>query len=131
MAPRVMGFFDKKQSNKFELECMKQQKEMQLALGTQKMEMASIEAHTREVESLHKEHAKITVKASQFWINVSSSVRPCVTYLLFIELILLTVLLAGGWITADLYQLIFNNELQAVWASVVCFWFGSRSANPK
>ena len=108
---------------------MKQQQEMQLALGTQKMEMAGIEAHAREVEALHKEHAKITVKASQFWINVLSSVRPCVTYLLFVELLLLTILLAGGWITADLYQLIFNNELQSVWAAVVCYWFGSRSAN--
>ena len=110
---------------------MKQQKEMQLALGTQKMELASIEAHARETEALHKEHTKITVKASQFWFNVSSSVRSCVTYLLFVELLLLTILLAGGWITADLYQLIFNNELQAVWASVVCYWFGSRSAIPK
>ena len=94
---------------------------MQLALGDQTKDMVGIDSHAWEVEALHKELSSITVRATQFWINVSSSMHLRVTYLLFIKLFLLTVLLVGGWIDAKPYSLMFNELLQAVWSSVVCF----------
>ncbi len=82
-------------------------------------------ADIRETETLHKEHATITAKASGRVINLSATVRPVMTYLLFIEFIALTYLLAVGWIDNDMYSLIWSNEIQAVWSAVVSFWFGS------
>ena len=75
---------------------MRVQQENALALGNQKLDMVAIDAQAREIEAIHKEHAKITVKASQFWINFSSSCRPMLTYLIFLEFMTLTVMLAAG-----------------------------------
>ena len=110
---------------------MDKQLEQQIQLGNQKMQMMDIEADIRETESLHKEHAEITKKASQFWINVSSSVRPCTTYILLIEFMTLTYLLAFDLIDIEMYSMIWNEPMQSVWAAVVCFWFGQRTFNRK
>jgi len=126
-----MGYFETKRDQKFELQMMDKQLQNQLKLGEQKMQMMNIDADIRETETLHKEHASITRKASQFWINVSSSVRPTMTYLLFVEFVTLTYLLAFDMINMDMYRLIWNEPMQGVWSAVVCFWFGSRTFNRK
>tara|TARA_R100001594_G_C4021003_1_gene259143 strand:- start:12 stop:449 length:438 start_codon:yes stop_codon:yes gene_type:complete len=131
MIPKVMSYFETKRDQKFELEMMDKQLQNQLQLGEQKMQMLNIDADIRETESLHKEHASITRKASQFWINVSSSVRPTMTYLLFLEFVTLTYLLAFDMINMEMYKLIWNEPMQGVWSAVVCFWFGSRTFNRK
>ena len=129
--PKILSFFEQKRDQAHELRMLDKQLEQQVALGNQKMQMVNIDADIRETETLHKEHAEITKKASQFWINVSSSVRPVMTYLLFIEFIALTFLLAFDAITIDMYSLIWNEPMQGVWSSVVCFWYGSRGFNRK
>mgnify|MGYP001412831714 FL=1 len=131
MVPKIMGYFETKRDQKFELQMMDKQLQNQLKLGEQKMQMMNIDADIRETETLHKEHASITRKASQFWINVSSSVRPTMTYLLFVEFVTLTYLLAFDMINMDMYRLIWNEPMQGVWSAVVCFWFGSRTFNRK
>ena len=131
MIPKVMSYFETKRDQKFELEMMDKQLQNQLQIGAQKMQMMNIDADIRETESLHKEHASITRKASQFWINVSSSVRPTMTYLLFLEFVTLTYLLAFDMINMEMYKLIWNEPMQGVWSAVVCFWFGSRTFNRK
>ena len=50
---------------------MDKQLEQQIQLGNQKMQMMDIEADIRETETLHKEHAQITRKGSQWAINYS------------------------------------------------------------
>ena len=82
-------------------------------------------------EALQKNQAQITVKSSPWVVNLSASVRPIMTYLLFIEFMLLTFMLAFNWIDLDMYNRIWSNEIQAVWAAVVSFWFGQRSFNRK
>ena len=129
--PKVMGYFETKRDQKFELEMMDKQLQNQLELGNQKLQMMNVDADIRETEVLHKEHASITRKASQFWINVSSSVRPLTTYILLIEFMTLTYLLAFDAITTEMYSMIWNEPMQSVWAAVVCFWFGQRTFNRK
>ena len=110
---------------------MRVQQENALALGNQKLDMVAIDAQAREIEAIHKEHAKITVKASQFWINFSSSCRPMLTYLIFLEFMTLTVMLAAGWIDAQLYALIWDEPMQGVFAALSCYWFGQRNFSAK
>lgn len=129
--PKILSFFEQKRDQAHELAMMDKQLEQQIKIGNQKMEITNIEADIKETETLHKEHAQITQKASQFWINVSSSVRPVMTYLLFVEFIALTFLLAFDLINIDMYKMIWNEPMQGVWSSVVCFWYGSRSFNRK
>ena len=112
--PKVLGYFEEQRDQAHELRMMDKQLEQQIKIGEQKLQFMNVEADIRETETLHKEHARITVKSSQWVINLSATVRPVMTYLLFIEFMLLTFLLAYGWITQELYQIIWNSEIQAV-----------------
>ena len=129
--PKVLGYFEEKRDQKHELQMMDKQLEQQLQIGNQKMQMMDIEADIRETETLHKEHAAITSKSSQWCVNLSASVRPIITYCLFVEFAILTLSVNMDWITAQQYRMIWNEEFQAVWAAVVSFWFGQRSFNRK
>ena len=129
--PKVLGYFEEKRDQKHELQMMDKQLEQQLQIGKQKMQMMDIDADIRETEALHKEHASITSKSSQWCVNLSASVRPIITYCLFIEFAILTLSVNMDWITAQQYTMIWNDEFQAVWAAVVSFWFGQRSFNRK
>ena len=129
--PKVLGYFEEKRDQAHELQMMDKQLEQQLQIGKQKMQMMDIDADIRETETLHKEHASITSKSSQWCVNLSASVRPIITYCLFIEFAILTLSVIMDWITTQQYMVIWNAEFQAVWAAVVSFWFGQRSFNRK
>ena len=105
--------------------------EQQIQLGKQKLHHLVVDSEIREIESLHKEQTQITKKASQFWINVSSSVRPVMAYLLFGEFLTLTFLLAFDAISMEMYTMIWNEPMQGVYSAIICFYFGQRSFNKK
>ena len=129
--PKVMDYFQDKQDKKHELSLQDKVLESQIKLGAQKLEATKLEGDTKEIEVIHQEHKAITLKASKFFVNLSASVRPVITYCFFIEFMLLTLAVFQGWITKEQFQMIWNTDIQAVWAGVVCFWFGSRSYNRK
>jgi len=133
--PKVMGYFQNKMDNAHEILLMGKQLESQLQLQKAGAEMrlaeVNVDADIRETEMLHKEQIKITLKASQWCVNLSSSVRPIISYLFFGELVFLTVAVYMDWVSMEEYNMIWNNEMQAVFAAVVSFWFGSRSFNRK
>tara|TARA_R110000803_G_scaffold106_1_gene286 strand:+ start:73 stop:510 length:438 start_codon:yes stop_codon:yes gene_type:complete len=129
--PKVMDYFQDKQDKKHELFLMDKQLEQQIHLNNQKMQMMDITADIEETKALHKEHASITKKSSQWCINLSSTVRPVITYCLFIEFAALTLSVNMGWMDLVQYATIWNSEFQAIWAAVVSFWFGSRSFQRK
>ena len=110
---------------------MDKQLEQQIKLGEQKLQFMNVEADIRETEALQKNQAQITMKSSTWVVNLSATVRPVMTYLLFIEFMVLTFMLAFNWIDLQMYDRIWSNEIQAVWAAVVSFWFGQRSFNRK
>ena len=125
--PKVMDYFQDKQDKKHELLLMDKQLDQQKVLGEIKLQSMHVEADIRETESLMQHSAKLQAKASPWVTNLAASVRPCITYLLFAEFALLTFSVNMDWITAEQYTMIWNNEFQCVWSSVVCFWFGSRT----
>ena len=129
--PSVLDFFKEKRDQKHELMLMDKQLEQQIKIGAQKIEMMDAEADVREIETLHKTNAEITKKASQFFINLSASVRPVISYAIFIEFIILTFMMANGVISDETYQIIWSEPMAATWSATICFWFGSRSFNRK
>lgn len=129
--PKVMDYFKEKRDQAHELAMQDKVLEAQLKLGNQKLEATKLEGDTREIEVIHKEHRDVTLKASIFFVNLSASVRPVITYLFFVEFMVLTLAVFKGWISHDQYTMIWNNDMQAIWAGIVCFWFGSRSFNRK
>ena len=129
--PKVLGYFEDKRKEAHALAMMDKQMEMQAAAGEIHRESASLEARVREIETLHKEHAKITSKASQWAVNLSSSVRPIITYAIFGEFVALSAAVSFGWVTSLDFQLIWSDEMQILFAAVVSFWFGQRTFGHK
>ncbi len=129
--PKVLSFFEEKRDQAHELKLMDKQLEQQIKLGEQKLQFMNVDADIRETEALQKNQAQITMKSSTWVVNLSATVRPVMTYLLFIEFMVLTFMLAFNWIDLQMYDRIWSNEIQAVWAAVVSFWFGQRSFNRK
>jgi hypothetical protein len=129
--PKMLSFFEDKRDQAHELKLMEKQLEQKIKLGEQKLQFMNVDADIRETEALQKNQAQITMKSSQWIVNLSSSVRPIMTYLLFIEFMALTFMLANDWIDLTMYDRIWSSEIQAVWAAVVSFWFGQRSFNRK
>jgi len=110
---------------------MDKQLEQQKVIGAQKLQMVNVEADIRESEALLKHDAGLQKRSNQWIVDLAASVRPIITYLLFVEIFVLTWLLALDMITTEMYQLVFNNEMQAVWAAVVSFWYGARTMSRK
>ena len=129
--PKLMDYFQDKQDKKHELQLMDKQLEQQIQIGNQKLDMVHVEADIRETEALLKSQTALTKSSSQWITDLAASVRPFITYLLFIEFMALTLLLAGGYIDNAMYSLIWSDEVVGVWAAVISFWFGSRTFNRK
>ena len=129
--PKVLSFFEEKRDQAHELKLMDKQLEQQIKLGEQKLQFINVDADIRETEALQKNQAQSTMNSSTWVVNLSATVRPVMTYLLFIEFMVLTFMLAFNWIDLQMYDRIWSNEIQAVWAAVVSFWFGQRSLNRK
>ena len=119
--PKVLNFFEEKRDQAHELKLMDKQLEQQIKLGEQKLQFMNVDADIRETEALQKNQAQITMKSSTWVVNLSATVRPVMTYLLFIEFMVLTFMLAFNWIDLQMYDRIWSNEIQAVWAAV-CFF---------
>ena len=129
--PKVMDYFQDKQDKKHELQLMDKQLEQQIQIGNQKLDMVHVEADIRETEALLKSQTALTKSSSQWITDLAASVRPFITYLLFVEFMGLTMLLAGGYIDNEMYSLIWSDEVVGIWAAVISFWFGSRTFNRK
>ena len=129
--PKVMDYFQDKQDKAHELRVMAQQIAAQKDIEEIKLDMSHIDAQIRETEALHRDHAAITVRADQWVINLAASVRPVMTYLLFIEFFVLTIAVFMKWIDATAYAMVWNQEIQAVWSAVIAFWFGQRTFGRK
>jgi hypothetical protein len=129
--PMIMNYFQDKQDKKHELSLMDKQLEQQIQIGNQKLDMVHVEADIRETEALLKSQSSLNRQSSQWITDLAASVRPFITYLLFIEFMVLTFLLAFGYINNEMYALIWSDEIMALWAAVISFWFGSRSFNRK
>ena len=126
MIKPVMSYFEQKRDQEFELKMIEAQTKSQLEVGAMKLEAAALDAQARETEGIHKNAARITVKSSQFIINLSASVRPLIAYFLFGEFFILTFLLATDSISMEMYDLIWSDEMAGVFSCVITFYFGQR-----
>ena len=125
--PKGMDYFQDKQDKAHELKLMAAQIDQQKVLGEIKLQHMHVEADIKETAALMRHSSKLQSKASPFITNLAASVRPCITYLLFLEFAALSVCVNMDWITMEQYKMIWNDEFQAVWAAVVSFWFGART----
>lgn len=126
IVPDILGFFKQKQADKHELAMMDKMTERAVQESEAKLQMIDETMSGEEANTARNAEAKVAVKADKWVTNLSGTVRPVITYAFFIEIMVLTLAVFNGWIDKEQYQMVWNHEMQAVWAAVVSFWFGSR-----
>jgi len=145
--PKLLDFFQDKQDKKHELALAQIQVQSQLEMqkaGFQAQEhieeirtdQISIQAQTTERQALYAHDIAIGKGASQWVINLRAMVRPTITYGLFF--LLVAVDIAGVWYAwtmnasfHDMMQLVWDDDTQTIWASVISFWFGTQAFSKK
>jgi hypothetical protein len=120
--PKVMDYFQDKSDKAHELEVMTRQAEIQL-------DKTAIDANIREVETVHEHDAALDGGA--FVNGLRASVRPIITYLfmaLFVAVEIATyyLLIKSGVAPGEALVAAWNEQIMALWASILAFWFGGR-----
>jgi hypothetical protein len=151
--PKLLEFFQNKADQKHELALARLQNERELALAAQgyaaqqkieeiRTEQVMMQTEAQMTEAALRHDEKVLDKASQWVANYVGTVRPTVTYIFVLELVLINCFMAAymwnhpGLITSvdDIVKysgLIFSSDEMAMLGGIVGFWFGSRQWNKK
>jgi len=145
--PNILSFFQQKGDQKHEQTMAKLQMEQQLAMaekGFQSQEkIAAIElegtyaeTYTKEREALYDHDKKLVESASPTVRNWNAMVRPVVAFIFVGELVLINFIsLAWAmWSGVDFVvasQEVFSTDEMAIVASIIGFYFGSRTWEKK
>lgn len=145
--PKLLDFFQDKSDKKHELALAQIQREKELEamklgfLSQQKVEeirtdQIAIQTAVQERESIYKHDIEIGKGASQWVINLRASVRPAITYGLFmlfcfVEIAGFFYALKHGVDFVVVLDQLWDDETQIIWSSVIAFWFGTQAFNKK
>jgi hypothetical protein len=93
------------------------------------LDKTAIDANIREVETVHEHDAALDGGA--FVNGLRASVRPIITYLfmaLFVAVEIATyyLLIKSGVAPGEALVAAWNEQIMALWASILAFWFGGR-----
>ncbi len=145
--PKILSIFQDRQDKKHELALVAAQKERELALAERgfiaqarveeiKLEQIQTQTASEERQSLYNHDIEIGKGASQWMINLRSSVRPVVTYIFVLELVIINI--AGMWYAwnqnvpfAIALENVFSDDEMAILASIIAFHFGGRAFSQK
>jgi hypothetical protein len=151
--PKLLEYFQNKADQKHELALAAVQTERELALAAAgfaaqvkveeiRTEQVAMETDAKMTEAALAHDAKVLEKAASWVSSYVGTVRPTVTYIFVIELVLINfcmvwyMFLNPGLITSidDVIRysdLIFGSDEMAMLGSIIGFWFGSRSWGKK
>jgi hypothetical protein len=101
-----------------------------------KTEQIAMQTQTQERLAMYKHDMKIGEGGSTWVINLRASVRPVVTYIFV--LLLVVVDIAGIWYAystgiafAEAMEIVFSDDELAMLAAILSFWFGSQAWNKR
>lgn len=151
--PKLLDFFQDRQDKKHELELSKLQNERDMQMMREgfvaqqrieeiRTEQVALQTDAQMTEAALKHDEKILDKASQWVANYIGTVRPTVTYIFVLELVLInTALVVFLFNNASLIKditdlamytdLIFSSDEMAMLGGIIGFWFGSRAWSKK
>ena len=147
--PSLLGFFQDKSDKAHELELAKMQTERELQMmergfiAQQKVEEIrtdQVEMQTAaQMQNAALDHDKKVMERASTWVvNYVGTVRPTVTYLFVIELVLINFWLCYKLFTMPnlitgvndleiISEMIFSSDEMAMLGGIIGFWFGSRN----
>jgi hypothetical protein len=146
--PSLLGFFQQKGDQKHEREMAKMQNEQALLMAQQgfksqekieEIKLQEVEAQTyaQEREALYEHDAKLVSEAAPWVKTLNASVRPIVAFtfvglLVFVDVagFVWAVKSTGGF-TPEAMDTIFSSDEMSIVASIIGFYFGSRTWEKK
>jgi len=145
--PKLLNFFQDRSDKAHELELAKMQTERELQMlergyiaqaRIEEIRSDQIQMETQAVErsAMYQHDIEIGKGASQWIINLRASVRPMVTYL-FVILLMIVDIASIWWAWsigapfAESVSLIFDEQEMQILASIIAFWFGTQAFNGK
>jgi hypothetical protein len=152
--PKLLDFFQNKADQSHEIAMARVQNEMQMQLAAQgflaqqrieeiRTDQVAMESEAKMTEAALKHDEKVMEKASQWAVNYVATVRPTVTYIFVLELVLINAGLAWfllfkeglGMLTVEQFiaasDIIFSSDEMAMLGGIIGFWFGSRGWSKK
>ena len=151
--PKLLEYFQNKSDQKHELALARMQNERELALAAQgyaaqqkieeiRTDQVMMQTEAQMTEAALKHDEKVLEKASQWVASYVGTVRPTVTYIFVIELVLINAFMAIYlWNHPTLItniddvvkysSLIFSSDEMAMLGGIIGFWFGSRQWSKK
>jgi hypothetical protein len=151
--PKLLVFFQNKSDQKHELALARLQNERELALAAQgyaaqqkieeiRTDQVMMQTEAQMTEAALKHDEQVLEKAHKWVASYVGTVRPTVTYIFVIELVLINAFMAiylwnhPTLITSidDVVKyssLIFSSDEMAMLGGIIGFWFGSRQWSKK
>ena len=151
--PKLLEFFQNKSDQKHELALARLQTERELQLAAQgyaaqakmeeiRTEQVSMQTEAQMTQAALQHDEKVLDRASRWVANYVGTVRPTVTYIFIIELVLINAALTlYVWKHPGLIQnvddlirvtaIIFSEDEMAMLGGIIGFWFGSRQWSKK
>ena len=145
--PKILQVFQDRQDKKHELAILQMQKERELELAARgfqaqerieeiKTEQVQLQTQAEERVALYQHDMKIGEGASQWVINLRASVRPVVTYIFVLELVILNVTgLFYAWQQGAPFAVamdsVFSDDEMLILSSIIAFWFGTQAFSKK
>ena len=152
--PKVLDFFQDRSDKAHELELAKMQTERELQMmekgfaAQAKIEEIRTDQIAMQTDAQRQgaalDHDKaIMARASSWVVDLNGVVRPIVTFIFVLELVLINIGLAWfllfkqglGTLTVDQFiaasDVIFSTDEMALLSGIISFWFGSRQWGKK
>jgi len=151
--PKLLEFFQNKADQRHELDLARLQSERELALAAQgfaaqqrieeiRTDQVAMETDARMTEAALRHDEKVLEKSSRWVANYVGTVRPTVTYIFVLELLMINTFMAIYlWNHPELIKsiddiikysdLIFSSDEMAMLGGIIGFWFGSRQWSKK
>jgi len=151
--PKLLEFFQNKADQKHELALARMQNERELALAAQgyaaqqkieeiRTDQVAMQTEAQMTEAALKHDEQVLEKAHKWVASYVGTVRPTVTYIFVIELVLINAFMAVYlWNHPNLItsiddvvkysSLIFSSDEMAMLGGILGFWFGSRTWSKK
>jgi len=152
--PKLLDFFQDRSDKKHELELAQMQiaRELEMRkmgfeaqervenIHTQQLEMETksnekisvIAAQQAEMQAIYAHDSSLNEGTSQWMKNLRASVRPVITYGFFVLLVGIDAALIWHGFKydvsfAEMSDQLWDNDTQALFASIIAFWFGGKA----
>lgn len=141
--PRIFDFFQDKADKSHELEMARMQTEREMQMLERgyaaqakveeiHTEQIAIQAQAAERQALYAHDIAIGEGAAQWVINARAFTRSFITYGMYFMFLFVEVFgFIYAWRTGVNFEvaldMLWDNDTQTIWASVVSFWFGTQA----